>query len=699
MKLLKDFSKKELADLQKGQKIMTNMLKEFDNICRTNGLKYWCIGGTLIGAVRHKGWIPHDTDIDVAMLKSDYEQLQNIIQKKLSKDYWFQDKSKDKYYKLNIGKIRYLYAQYDDWKDESWHNGLQLDIFPNTLKNGILTYTPPIPYHKKLYSYNLIFPLKEMVFEGIKVYVPNQVEKYCRDTWRDYQPRELSIDKQYPHEGRISFTIPNWMKVKYPSLYKKKMKLVILNAGVGSRLKKITENKPKCLLNLINGYKTLLENQLMIFSEFEILLVLGYKSDMIIDIIKDYKNVKYIVNENYNTTNNMYSINLAKEFVGDHSFFVLNGDIYIEKEILNVIKSMDLNCNSIFTEKNNFNDENMKVKVVDSYIVDIDKKLTASESNGLSMDFYYIKDTTVYFKEIEDYLLKEKNHWAELILKKMMKYTQFKPVYNNVFWYEIDTINDYIDYINKKNKFKNYDNYFLDIDGNLLLNSKLINNADLFLKRINNFKLITNNSSKTKQTYQNIFNSYGISINENDIINSIDSTIHYLNEKNMKNIYLFSTKEVKKIFENNNFNIHDIDNINEIDLVVITYNTEYHYKDLIKLFTVIKEKDYIVTHMDQICPYENFYIPDVGCLIDNIYSCLNKKPLAILGKPNINISFSGTALVIGDNLDTDYQQSVNSNADFCLTLTGRTKIEDLEKKISKLKKINVVKSINDIKIN
>ena len=38
MKLLKDFSKKELADLQKGQKIMTNMLKEFDNICRTNGL-------------------------------------------------------------------------------------------------------------------------------------------------------------------------------------------------------------------------------------------------------------------------------------------------------------------------------------------------------------------------------------------------------------------------------------------------------------------------------------------------------------------------------------------------------------------------------------------------------------------------------------------------------------------------------------
>ncbi len=476
------------------------------------------------------------------------------------------------------------------------------------------------------------------------------------------------------------------------------MKLIILNAGIGSRLGNITKYKPKCLLNLINGYKTLLENQLLIFKNFEILIILGYKCDMIIDIIINYKNVKYIINNKYLETNNMYSVNLAKNFIGDDSFFVLNGDIYIEEDILDVIKNMDLNYNSIFTDKYKFNEENMKVKVKEEYIIDIDKKIKIEESAGLSMDFYYIKDTQIYFDEINKYLKNEKKHWAELILKKMMKFRKFKPIYNNVFWYEIDTCDDYINYINKKNGFKKYDNYFLDIDGNLLLNNKLINNADIFLKNIDNFKLLTNNSSKTKEMYQTIFNNYNININLNNIINSIDSTIIYLNKKKIKNIYLFSTNKVKEIFQNNNFNILTLENIDNIELVVITYNTEYNYNDIINLMTIIKKKEYIVTHMDQICPYKDFFIPDIGCLADNIYNCLKKNPLIICGKPNINLQYNGTAIIIGDNLDTDYKQSINSNTDFCLTLTGRTKIEDLENKIGNLKKINVVRTINDFKL-
>lgn len=221
MKLLKDFSKKELVSFQKGQKIMTNMLKEFDNICRNNGLKYWCVGGTLIGAVRHKGWIPHDADIDVAMLESDYKKLQNIIKKHLSKIYYFQDKSTDKYYKSHIGKIRYLYAQYDDYKCQDHHNGLQLDIFVNNLKNDILI-PKSCNNDSQPYKYNLIFPLQEIFFEDIKVYVPNQVQKYCIDAWGGYPPPQLPVNKQYPHEGRISFTVPTWMKDKYPFLYENK---------------------------------------------------------------------------------------------------------------------------------------------------------------------------------------------------------------------------------------------------------------------------------------------------------------------------------------------------------------------------------------------------------------------------------------------------------------------------------------------
>ena len=60
----------ELTNLKKGQRRLTKIFKFFDKVCRENGIKYWLNGGTLIGAVRHKGWIPHDADIDVSMFDS-----------------------------------------------------------------------------------------------------------------------------------------------------------------------------------------------------------------------------------------------------------------------------------------------------------------------------------------------------------------------------------------------------------------------------------------------------------------------------------------------------------------------------------------------------------------------------------------------------------------------------------------------------
>lgn len=210
---------KELANLKRGQNIMTNMLREFDTICRNNNLKYWCVGGTLIGAVRDKGWIPHDADIDIGILNSDYQILKTIIQEKLSSKFWFQDKSTDKHYKSEIGKIRYIYGYYCDDKSKEWHNGLQLDLFVFNENNDKLE--PWVSdYEIKTISKKMIFPLKELMFEDIKVYVPNEYVEYCKNVWGDCPPPVLPKHKQYPHEGRISFTIPRWMIKKYPELYK-----------------------------------------------------------------------------------------------------------------------------------------------------------------------------------------------------------------------------------------------------------------------------------------------------------------------------------------------------------------------------------------------------------------------------------------------------------------------------------------------
>ena len=61
------------------QKKLIVMLAWFDTFCRENKLKYYAVGGTLLGAVRHHGFIPWDDDVDLAMPRKDYERLSRLM--------------------------------------------------------------------------------------------------------------------------------------------------------------------------------------------------------------------------------------------------------------------------------------------------------------------------------------------------------------------------------------------------------------------------------------------------------------------------------------------------------------------------------------------------------------------------------------------------------------------------------------------
>ena len=119
-------------DLRQIQMIELELLVEVDRICRKNGIRYSLDGGTLIGAVRHQGFIPWDDDIDIMLLHDEYERFYEACKTDLDTSrFFFQDYRTDPGYRWGYGKLRRLGTEYIKIGQENLKQktGICIDIF------------------------------------------------------------------------------------------------------------------------------------------------------------------------------------------------------------------------------------------------------------------------------------------------------------------------------------------------------------------------------------------------------------------------------------------------------------------------------------------------------------------------------------------------------------------------------------------
>lgn len=119
-------------DLRKLQLCELECLKEVDRLCRKHDIQYMLAWGSAIGAIRHKGFIPWDDDIDLLMKLDDYKRFKRVCMEELDPKFFYQDDETDPYYYLNFAKIRMndTCSMMRDMVSYPIHEGICIDIFP-----------------------------------------------------------------------------------------------------------------------------------------------------------------------------------------------------------------------------------------------------------------------------------------------------------------------------------------------------------------------------------------------------------------------------------------------------------------------------------------------------------------------------------------------------------------------------------------
>lgn len=233
------------------------------------------------------------------------------------------------------------------------------------------------------------------------------------------------------------------------------MKAIILAAGIGSRIKPMTDNTPKCLLK-VGGY-TILERMISHITDSgisEVVFVLGYLQEKIKSYVKlNFPNLKstFVVNDRYEETNTGYSLMLAKDLVKGSSFIKFDADVIFDAKILNALMANTC-ANCLCIDKGiHLDAEEVKV-MVDSQgrVLRVSKLVSPIDAIGESIGIEKIdhKAAKLLFKELERMMKDESHHQAyyeaayERLIEKGLIF--YSLDISKLLWVEIDTKYDFI---------------------------------------------------------------------------------------------------------------------------------------------------------------------------------------------------------------------------------------------------------------
>jgi NagD protein len=230
-----------------------------------------------------------------------------------------------------------------------------------------------------------------------------------------------------------------------------------------------------------------------------------------------------------------------------------------------------------------------------------------------------------------------------------------------------------------------------DLDGTLYLGGKLFPHTLPFLAALSRWNIghsyVTNNCSRSRAQYVEKLRKIGIDADPESISTSAHATAHYLHTAlpHVRRLFVLGTVGLFEDFRQAGFEIVD----ENPDAVIVGFDTELNYDRHCRTsYWISQGLPYIATHPDRVCPTDlPTVLPDCGAICALLETATGRKPDFVPGKPNpqmleavfarYNLAPYEAALV-GDRLYTDIRMARDAGALGVLTLTGETKLEDVE---------------------
>lgn len=225
------------------------------------------------------------------------------------------------------------------------------------------------------------------------------------------------------------------------------MKAIILAAGMGTRISRFIEERPKCMVDI--GGTTLIEYTVDLLRKHgvdQIVVAVGYKAECIMNTLKD-KNVEFAYNPFYDVTNGIASMWFAREYLDDsEDTIVMSGDVYLEPDIVETLIALDKNP-VLLADSSRIIEADYRYYYENDILIKYGKDLSVAETTGECLGVAKLGAGFVgRYKEHMLEMINAQCHsvwWENVLYDLSAKENIYVHDVAGSFWAEVDFVEDY----------------------------------------------------------------------------------------------------------------------------------------------------------------------------------------------------------------------------------------------------------------